>query len=568
MKRKRLGKDLQIRWSIVNRDQPFMIEGLDITLYLKGPVTKTKIEDFTLIDNRICWVFLGKRQKHPGIYSLELVINEGKEGMTTTDACSFVELTDCSCKEGGISASTIEIESLDLTSVIEFNYDDSSIKKELAKKADKGDVPTKMSQLEQDVELGTDSPIVKGEAENSAVLKGGNNQAISELSVSLGENNIAGLKGWYYKAVQIGSDSKIVYLYLSTKQQTPIIVSSASAVENQEKTIEVNLSKGDICSIINGDRQLDNFEFRLNEMSNYGRISFTYKGTGVNPLYTIKDVEELKLEDYSIFCLSKPNEGLVELSKYNIALGNNTKSLSETSVSMGLRSIAAGITSYAEGQDTIAIGECSHAEGAFTKSKGIASHTEGFNTQTEGLSAHAEGYNTLATGGASHAEGSATKATGLHSHSEGDTTVALGDQSHAEGKQTTASGDQSHAEGYGTIAEGYHLHAEGFYTRAFGDASHSEGYRTIANNKGEHAEGVYNKSTENVTLHSVGIGTSDNDRKNAHEITVDGKHYIYGIGNYVGKNTSSSTDLATYIKSLETRIKELEDIIEQITEKV
>ena len=283
--------------------------------------------------------------------------------------------------------------------------------------------------------------IVKGEADNSAVLEGLYNKAISQASIAVGAGNIAGLKGWYYKAVQIGSDNRIVYLYLTTEQQIPIRVSSANEVENQEKTIKVNLSKGDICSIINGDRQLDNFEFRLNEMSNYGRISFTYKGTGVNPLYTIKNVEELKLEDYSIFCISKPNEGLVELSKYNIALGNNTKSLSETSVSMGLRSIAAGITSYAEGQDTIAIGECSHAEGAFTKSKGIASHTEGFNTQTEGLSAHAEGYNTLATGGASHSEGSATIATGLHSHAEGDTTEASGEQSHAEGKQTIAEGE-------------------------------------------------------------------------------------------------------------------------------
>ena len=416
---------------------------------------------------------------------------------------------------------------------------------------------------------GGDCPFEKGESENSAVLKGGNNQVISEGSVALGKDNFVGLKGWYYKAVQIGNDSNVVYLYLTTEQQIPILVSTANAVENQEKDININIPKGDICSIINGNRLIDCFEFRLNEISNYGRISFTYKGEGTNPLSTIQNVEELKLEDYSVFCISKPSCGIVDLSKCNIALGNNTKSLAESSVSIGLRSTAVGITSYAEGQDTIAVGECSHAEGAFTKSNGIASHTEGFGTQTEGLSAHAEGYNTLASGGASHSEGSATKATGLHSHAEGDTTEASGEQSHAEGKQTIAEGEHSHSEGYWTkahgksshvegqglnnttysVASGDYSHSEGFYTRAFGTGSHTEGTYTIAYNKGEHAEGIYNKSTENVTLHSVGIGTSVNDRKNAHEITNDGKHYIYGLGGYDGTNPDSSDDLATVLSN-------------------
>lgn len=429
--------------------------------------------------------------------------------------------------------------------------------------------------------------LIVGEGNNSVMFDGGNNEAISENSVALGKDNIAGLKGWYYKAVQIGNDSNVVYLYLTTEQQIPILVSTANAVENQEKNININISKGDICSIINGNRLIDCFEFRLNEISNYGRISFTYKGEGTNPLSIIQNVEELKVEDYSVFCISKPSCGIVELSKYNIALGNNTKSLAESSVSIGLRSTAVGITSYAEGQDTIAVGECAHAEGAFTKSNGIASHTEGFGTQTEGLSAHAEGYNTLAIGGASHSEGSATKATGLHSHAEGDTTEASGEQSHAEGKQTIADGEHSHSEGYWTkahgksshvegqglnnttysVASGDYSHSEGFYTRAFGTGSHTEGTYTIAYNKGEHAEGIYNKSTENVTLHSVGIGTSVNDRKNAHEIMQDGKHYIYNLGGYDGTNTDTAIDIATYIKSLENRIQQLENRIQQLENK-
>jgi hypothetical protein len=43
-----------------------------------------------------------------------------------------------------------------------------------------------------------------------------------------------------------------------------------------------------------------------------------------------------------------------------------------------------------------------------------------------------------------------------------------------------------------------------------------------------------------MTIHSVGIGTSEDDRKNAHEIMKNGDHYIYGIGGYDGANYSEA----------------------------
>ena len=686
MKRKRLGKDLQIRWSIVNRDQPFMIEGLDITLYLKGPVTKTKIEDFTLIDNRICWVFLGKHQKHPGIYSLELVINEGKEGMTTTDACSFVELTDCSCKEGGISASNIEIESLDLTSVIEFNYDDSSIKKELAKKADKGDVPTKMSQLEQDVELGTDSPIVKGEVENSAVLEGEyegyRNRAISQTAIAVGAGTIAGLKGWYYSKIDF-TNKKIT---LSDRQ---VINTFGILSGGGWSSGTPNIQKGDIISLVNNTK----FDFCskvTNVSGNIITVDTLPFSSYVNGIYA-------SLDDNSIYIPDRPDAGIIDFGggafaegglgskasnicahaegltthaygQYSHAEGRGTKAgyashaegrnseaIGETSHAEGFetlasgdyshaegsketidgvvyRTIASGKYSHAEGRASESAGETSHAEGYRTIAKGkyshtqgqttytgvdaraahaegiggtyndeqtgsfgIASHSEGVRTTAKAQAAHSEGQETIASGKYSHAEGNTTTALGAYSHAEGQNAIAEGDGAHAEGKGTHAIGNYSHAEGWNTIAEGTRAHAEGDQTNAKGSwshvegqfstttidaahaegrstkasgyASHAEGIGTRTNNHGEHAEGTYNQSNTN-TIHSVGIGTSDTHRKNAHEITTDGKHYIYNIGGYDGTNPTTNNDLATYIKSLETRIKELEDIIEQITEKV
>ena len=110
----------------------------------------------------------------------------------------------------------------------------------------------------------------------------------------------------------------------------------------------------------------------------------------------------------------------------------------------------------------------------------------------------------------------------------------LGSASHASAFQEgSALGDNSHAEGSGTLA--------------LNNNSHAEGTSTITTNPSEHAEGKFNKSNED-TIHSVGIGLNALLRKNAHEITQGGKHYIFGIGEYDGTNPDEATDLATLMK--------------------
>ena len=157
---------------------------------------------------------------------------------------------------------------------------------------------------------------------------------------------------------------------------------------------------------------------------------------------------------------------------------------------------------------------------------GNYSHAEGIKTNATGDYSHAEGYDNSAESLASHAEGSNTTASGAYSHAEGSNTTASGGYSHAEGRDTEATGTCSHSEGLGNRASGAYSHAEGSFTQAFSES--------------EHAEGIYNVSntgdTEDLqTRHSVGIGTSYFDCKNAHEIMANGDHYIYGIGGYDGK---------------------------------
>lgn len=93
------------------------------------------------------------------------------------------------------------------------------------------------------------------------------------------------------------------------------------------------------------------------------------------------------------------------------------------------------------------------------------------------------------------------------------------DYAHAEGQGCSANGDASHAEGNGTDVEGHYGHAEGLHT--------------IVENDCEHAEGCFNVSNTG-TRHSIGIGTSENDRRNALEVMNDGRVYVRGVGGYDG----------------------------------
>ena len=174
------------------------------------------------------------------------------------------------------------------------------------------------------------------------------------------------------------------------------------------------------------------------------------------------------------------------------------------------------------------------------------------------------------------AEMDGCSATGTRSVAEGQNTTASANYSHAEGGSTKASGGASHAEGFGTTARGYHSHAEGDNTTASGDTSHAEGYHTTARNEFEHAEGRYNVSNSTTTeygssgntQHSVGIGPSPYDRKNAFEIMQNGDAYLYGVGGYTGTTINSQWTLQSVIGNLTTQITNLTNQVTGLTAQI
>lgn len=127
--------------------------------------------------------------------------------------------------------------------------------------------------------------------------------------------------------------------------------------------------------------------------------------------------------------------------------------------------------------------------------------------------------------------------------------------SHVEGQNNTATGNASHAEGIGNKVTGSNAHAEGQQNKVIGQAAHAEGSFNQTTKNNEHAEGKYNLSnngsgTNNKTRHSIGIGSSDTDRRNAYEVMENGDIYIYGIGGYNGKNISEAKTIQEVLKDI------------------
>lgn len=126
MKYIRKGNDISVKWSLYSDAGALSLEGRSIRLFLKNAYGRKELEDYTISGNAILWTFYGKDQKSTGKHSLELIINEGLEGMITTDACDFVELVSCSKPSASEDDPNIETQSIELRSQLDYSTGEGS----------------------------------------------------------------------------------------------------------------------------------------------------------------------------------------------------------------------------------------------------------------------------------------------------------------------------------------------------------------------------------------------------------------------------------------------------------
>ena len=332
----------------------------------------------------------------------------------------------------------------------------------------------RISEKEYTILASKDIPIEKGEASGSIVQKtrsSAENKAISENSVALGSLNIAGTKAYKWSTIDF-----------STKTITLVDTPSGIAANDRLSIVNKN-HYDDCCKVVsvNGKNIIvDSLPFTAIETDNG---------------------EDAK----TIFVVSKPNVGNVDLGQCAFAEGGNTMATQMFSHAEGYGTKAIGQYSHAEGRETEAV-YAAHAEGQGTKALGTRSHAEGYFTEARSNHSHAEGYYTVAESDVKtepcHAEGAYTQALSRGAHAEGcgiedNPNIASGMYSHVEGRICDAEGHSSHAEGHATLASGKYSHSQNDTTIAEGESSHAEGINTKAKGKASHAQG---QGTQNIMV--------------------------------------------------------------------
>lgn len=117
MEKKRIGKTLKIRWSILTGGEPEPLAGRDLTLEISSGNRVRTTLSFVADGNVAAFVFEGSEQRYVGPYTVTMWENLGKEGQTVVDRCDAFCLVARSCEEaesGSAEDPGLEIESLDL----------------------------------------------------------------------------------------------------------------------------------------------------------------------------------------------------------------------------------------------------------------------------------------------------------------------------------------------------------------------------------------------------------------------------------------------------------------------
>ena len=464
------------------------------------------------------------------------------------------------------------------------------------------------------------SPIGYGESEYSAVLKGSNNTVTGRYSAAIGYGNI------------VNNDSSVAFGY-NNKVKANCCFSDGS---NNEVSGENSHASGRECIVEGHESHAEG-----NYTKVYGHCSHG-EGTSCRVLGDNSHVEGHSSVVYGHvghaegqYCAAGDLEQIEKPSSERTDAACHAE---------GIRTTAKEMASHSEGIDTHSMGVASHAEGRGSYTSGDASHAEGLNTKSGVKGFYFKGIDiknkkiylsttkpdTIKTSGFSSSD---FENIDFPYDIEADMLSIINGNIYYDCLKVTQIKNKSviYVESLpftsvaefnelfknsnytifclskyklGAVSVTFGCHSEGYETRSFGLGSHSDGYNTIAKNVGEHASGIYNVSNGD-TQFSIGVGTSEDDRKNAFEVKQNGDIYIEGVEgriqdklneisninqtiedneevvaatlNELSENINNKcdnsraeelqtliTNMQTYINALETRIVELETVISQI----
>ena len=349
-------------------------------------------------------------------------------------------------------------------------------------------------------------PLVAGEEDYTVIQQAPSlrkNNVLSQSSVALGENCVAGCMGYYISEIYYGDSSNNPQIRVATSMpvlsglkiaSSPLAASSSFTAPKYSTGAKFNITCG-------------SHYFYIGTIKSINRDVITFTG----------DVETLKSGFQSS---ANSNNGILTSTSFHVLIPGTDDYTMCVPAQPTVGAVSVSALAFTEGSDNKATGMMSHAEGRENIAGGAYGHAEG-RGNIAGYGAHAEGYLTQATEKYAHSEGWNTKVTATAAHAEGRDCEATAHRSHAEGWKAKATAVDAHAEGRETIASGGRAHAEGYLTEASGQNSHAGGWGTKATELAQTAIGKWNKENPDA-LFIVGNGTSNTARSNAFEVLKDG----------------------------------------------
>lgn len=109
MNKIRIGKDFDVRWSILTNGEVIDLAGRDLLLEVYPPFHEKIVLPFNIEGNTIIANISPDIQTSAGVYSLTLWENYGKDGQTAVDSCQAFALVSSSCAESDDSNTDVEL---------------------------------------------------------------------------------------------------------------------------------------------------------------------------------------------------------------------------------------------------------------------------------------------------------------------------------------------------------------------------------------------------------------------------------------------------------------------------
>ena len=196
----------------------------------------------------------------------------------------------------------------------------------LLSELDHPDGSVTLDKLSQEVKDKLDASISKGDGGNSLVS--GTSVAIAENDISLGDNNVAGRKAYYIKAI----DNKNKKIYLSNERvYPPASLDDANLVDTTFETPAYDV--GDEFSVLWGA-----YRHFVDTIATIENNVVTWAG---DTLFT-KATEDNEEDAYTFHVPSKPEVGIVEMGTNAFVVGVDNKANGTCTLVGGKGNIASG----------------------------------------------------------------------------------------------------------------------------------------------------------------------------------------------------------------------------------